>query len=285
MNPLFFDHAGFIVRDLSSCHALLAELGFSLTTRADHTMTNAQGQTVSAGSSQHTIVFEQGYLELMEITNPAAGHQLAAAPTVRYGLHILALGAVDAKATHQNYLEQGQDVGVLRSWSREVREADRQGLARFAFFDAKWTAHDPSYICWVQHLTPSLIRSSRDMFHANSALSVLSIRYAGPVVGNQQWVDRLQGYGIRPLSTNQSTSVLDLGATTIEVGYQQDRAHVAPVGIEIGFRSLHSLRQRCISAGIEYQELPKDSVKVDLRAELGLYLIGRALNHNDGLAS
>lgn len=278
MNPLFFDHAGFIVRDLPSCRALLLELGFSLTTRADHTMTDAQGRTVSAGSSQHTIMFEQGYLELMEITNPAAGHQLAAAPTVRYGLHILALGTADAKATHQSYLERGRDVGLLRYWSREVLEADRQGLARFAFFDTNWTAHDPSYICWVQHLTPSLIRSSRDMVHANSALSVLSIRYAGSVVGNQQWVDRLQGFGIRPLSANENTSVLDLGATTIEVEYQQDRCHVVPVGIEIGFGSLNSLRQRCISAGIQHQELPNGSVEVDLKAELGLYLIGRPLN-------
>ena len=170
-------------------------------------MTDAQGRTVSAGSSQHTIMFEQGYLELMEITNPAAGHQLAAAPTVRYGLHILALGTADAKATHQSYLEHGHEVGLLRYWSREVLEADRQGLARFAFFDTNWTAHDPSYICWVQHLTPSLIRSSRDMVHANSAISVLSIRYAGSVIGNQQWVDRLQGFGIRPLSANENTSV------------------------------------------------------------------------------
>ena len=74
-SPIFLDHVGFIVEDLPASRALFAGLGFTLTERADHTRTNAQGEKVSAGSSQHSIMLGTGYIELMQITDRQAGHQ------------------------------------------------------------------------------------------------------------------------------------------------------------------------------------------------------------------
>ena len=90
------DHVGYIVRDLDASAELVRQLGFVLTARADHTRTDAQGRSVPAGSSQHSIMLHSGYVELMQITDPHAGHQLASAPLQRHGLHILAFGTGDA---------------------------------------------------------------------------------------------------------------------------------------------------------------------------------------------
>ena len=94
------DHIGFIVEDLIAARDLFTDLGFTLTQRADHTRTDAQGRTVSAGSSQHSIMLGTGYIELMQITDRQAGHQLTPAADHRYGMHVLALGTSDAHACH-----------------------------------------------------------------------------------------------------------------------------------------------------------------------------------------
>jgi catechol 2,3-dioxygenase-like lactoylglutathione lyase family enzyme len=99
------DHVGFIVQDLSAARDLFVDLGFVLTERADHTRSDAQGLTVSAGSSQHSIMLEVGYIELMQITDARAGHQLTPATGERYGLHVLALGCADARAWHARCLQ------------------------------------------------------------------------------------------------------------------------------------------------------------------------------------
>ena len=268
---VWLDHVGLIVHDLERARAAMAALGFTLTARADHTMTLADGRTVSAGSSQHAVMLAQGYVELMEITDPAAGHQLAPAPQERFGLHILALGAADAEAAHAGFVRSGQAVGPIRRWSRLVDEPDRQGLARFVYFDAPWVAQDPSYLCWVQHLTPELMRATQAPAHANGAVSVQAIHYAGAPALARAWAQRLQGLGL-PARTGTKASVLDLGASRLEIRVQEGSQRVLPDVLELGFASLDEIRQRSQAAGFAGTPLADGSWQVDLRADLGVVL-------------
>ena len=271
--PLALDHVGLIVRDLNAAHDAMAALGFTLTARADHTMTTADGRTVSAGSSQHAIMLGHGYIELMQITDPLAGHQLAAAPQERFGLHILALSTPDAEAAHAAFLANGQAVGPVRRWSRPVDEADRKGLARFVYFDAPWVPQDASYLCWVQHLTPELMRASDAPVHANGALSVLAIHYAGPEEVAQAWVARLRQLGMPVTPRQDGHTWLGLGLSHLQVHAQPGAQHLVPQVLELGFQSLEGIRSRCRAKGMVTRETPEGALCIDLREPLGIELL------------
>ena len=174
------DHIGFIVPDLAAGRGLFEGLGFTLTARADHTRRDAEGRVVPAGSAQHSVMFDIGYIELMQITDPLAGHQLTPAMRERFGLHVLALGTADAAACHAARQQAGLPVGAVMDWSRPVSTPERSGLARFLYFDTRWSPGDPSYVCWVQHATPELVRSPSLLRHANGATALRGLRYAGP---------------------------------------------------------------------------------------------------------
>jgi len=278
-----FDHVGLIVPDLERSRARFQAMGFCLSARADHTMTDAQGRTISAGSSQHTLMLPEGYVELMQITDFRSPHPLAAAPAVRFGLHVLALSVRDADAAHAHFDAAGKQagadpsarVGALRRWSRPVREADREGIARFAFFDSPWLPHDASYLCFVEHLTPELIRSPADFAHANGAQSVREICYVGPLELVAAFARRLAAFGLpaRPDSERSTLAglrmigavhaartpgeggrlpalAIELGKTVLRLEIDPDAVTLRPVALELEFQSIDDLESACRAAGI-----------------------------------
>jgi len=284
-----FDHVGLIVPDLERSRARFEAMGFCLSARADHTMTDAQGRTVSAGSSQHTLMLPAGYIELMQITDAGSSHPLAAAPTARFGLHVLALSVNDAGEAHARFdsasRQAGADpaarVGALRHWARPIREPDREGLARFAFFDSPWTPHDPSYLCFVEHLTPELLRSPADYAHPNGARSVREICYAGPLELVAAFARRLAAFGLpaRPESGPSTLSVLrmmgarpaaqtpgsgralpalviDLGDTVLRLETDSDAVALSPVAMELEVGAVEVLERGCRAAGIACMPWP-----------------------------
>ena len=235
MADLHLDHVGFIVRDLEAAADLLTQLGFTLTARADHTRTDERGVAVPAGSSQRSVMLHNGYIEFMQITDPLAGHQLASAPSVRFGLHILAFGTEDAKACHEWCEAQSLDVGPVLRWSRPVNEGGVQGLARFAYFGAAWEPRDPSYLCWVQHVTPELMRPAPLLGHPNTALAVREVHYEGPRERTGPWVSRLQAAGARFADGDVSGANLELPNARIRVGFDDSVDSVTPSALLLEF--------------------------------------------------
>lgn len=259
------DHIGFIVQDLAESRDLFTDLGFTLTQRADHTRTNAQGQKVSAGSSQHSIMLGTGYIELMQITDRQAGHQLTPAIDERYGLHVLALGTRDAQACHQQCASMGP--GPIMDWARQVSTPERSGLARFRYFDAPWTASDPSYICWVEQVTPELVRSPSLLAHPNGALALAGLSYSGAEPALQAWSERLQQAGARPTAGNR----LSLESSWIELE-AAGTGPVLPSRLTLAFSSLKDLSRRADRLQLRRLHDSPEGLSLDLRPSCGLVL-------------
>lgn len=267
------DHIGFIVPDLGAARDLFVDLGFVLTERADHTRSNAQGQTVSAGSSQHSIMFEVGYIELMQITDAQAGHQLTPATGERYGLHVLALGCADARAWHAQCLQNGLAVRAVMDWSRPVHTPERSGLARFAYFDAPWQPSDPSYVCWVQHVTPELVRSPSLLRHPNGARALRTLHYEGGANALAQWAAVLQGAGAKAAKPGQDGAMtLQLGPSAIALEPSQQRQRVLPSALTLAFSSLEEIERRADRLQLHRLHHSADRLSLDLRAACGLVL-------------
>lgn len=270
------DHIGFIVQDLSAARDLFVDLGFVLTDRADHTRSNAQGQTVSAGSSQHSIMFEVGYIELMQITDAQAGHQLTPAIGERYGLHVLALGCADARAWHAQCLQNALAVRPVMDWSRPVHTPERSGLARFSYFDAPWQPSDPSYVCWVQHVTPELVRSPSLLRHPNGARALRTLHYEGGADALAQWAAVLQGAGARAThdaaAAQGSAMTLRLGPSAIDLQPIAQRQRVLPSAMTLGFSSLEEIERRADRLQLPRLHHSTERLSLDLRSACGLVL-------------
>ncbi len=259
---LSLDHVGLIVPDLEAARALWSDLGFTLTRRADHTRTGPDGQRVPAGSAQHSVMLETGYIELMQITDPLAGHPLTPAMQQRFGLHILALATEDPKATHAALAARGCALSPVMDWSRPVSEEGAEGLARFQFFDTPWQASDASYFCWVRHMTPELMRPPALLTHANGAQALRGLTYEGSPASCEGWRARLASLavdlrdGLRVVATAPSTQVL-------------------PVAIEVAFADLGELADRARRCGIEPKPVsgglqldlgPRSPIRIDARS-------------------
>jgi hypothetical protein len=259
------DHVGFIIQDLTASFELFKELGFTLTERADHTRTNAQGEKVSAGSSQHSIMLGTGYIELMQITDRQAGHQLTPAMDERYGLHVLALGTSDAQSCHQQCADLSP--GPVMDWSRQVSTPERSGLAQFRYFDAPWNATEPSYVCWVEQVTPDLVRSPSLLQHPNCALALAGLSYSGAELPLQAWSKRLQQAGAKPAGGRR----LSLGRSWIELE-TPGTGPALPSALTLAFSSLHEISCRAERLQLRALHASADRLSLDLLKGCGLVL-------------
>ncbi len=269
-DDVHLDHVGYIVRDLEASAELARQLGFVLTARADHTRTDAQGRSVPAGSAQHSIMLHSGYVELMQITDPDAGHQLASAPSQRHGLHVVAFGTGDAVACHARRTADGVQAGEVPYWSRPVHEHDLQGTARFAYFGSAWTARDPSYLCWVEHRTPGLLRNARLLAHDNRARALLGIRYAGPAAALAPWAEQLCAAGARLVHDEAGHKRLALPDASIEVVADARYASVLPQALLWGGADLDWLHAQCARLDLPCRRHEDGTLEIDLQSVLGM---------------
>lgn len=165
------DHIGIVVPDLERAAEDYTALGFTLSAPVSHE--TADGQ--SAGSKQCSIMLQDGYIELQEITGPAGSHLLSAAREKHFGLHILAFGVSDARDAHARLTPTELPLGDVLEWSRLVHRQDGDQEARFAFFVADYDPSDDALLCWVQHRTPEAIREPQLLVHTNGAIGLTQV--------------------------------------------------------------------------------------------------------------
>lgn len=267
------DHAGFIVRDLDATCNLMAQLGFTQTVRAEHTRTNEQGLLVSAGSAQRSIMLGNGYIEVMQITDPLAGHQLALAPTARFGLHVVAFGTPDAVACQQQCVHNGVAAGPVLYWARQVNEEGLRGLAQFAYFGSAWKPHDPSYLCWVEQRTPELLRSPALLRHDNRALGLAELHYRGPRRQALPWIERLLAAGMRLACERGSGVELSLPNACMQIDFDEGDNALLPSALVFDLSDCAWLRARCAELGLQVRDQADGGFDLDLVQQLGMHCI------------
>lgn len=209
---LMLDHVGIVVSDLDRTATRFREWGFRLTRKAEHTRRVNRGAFVSAGSSQHSIMLNEGYLELVSVTDPTAGHPLAGAGLEAEGAVIIALGSPDAEATFHRLRRLGVAVNPPVRWQRFVDEPALRGLATFAFFTLPAEATPEGLVIVVEHLTPELIRPPDACQHANGATRLLGLVF---------WSDRPNETAERYAAWCGVTARRERGGWTIPLRDQQ----------------------------------------------------------------
>ena len=160
------DHAVIAVRDLDAARADYARMGFKLAPRGDH----------STGSSNHNILFEKDYVELLTVpeSNPTQAyfHEFLQHSE---GLAGLALGGTDINAAYKSLHTKGFDPSRPLELSRKVSQGSRTGMAEFAVTNiSKYTTPGAQiFIC--QHFTRELVWLPELQKHPNGATGIAAV--------------------------------------------------------------------------------------------------------------
>ncbi len=181
MTPFTLDHVGFGVRDLDAAAQRFARLGFRLTPRGHHVLPplTPGGPYRSAGTSNNCAMLENGYLELIGVTEPNYAGSMLSRIEHHEGLHIVAFGASDWEAA-QRVLREGPIPGAaVRPLQRPI-DGD---LARFQIIDFPPEQVPGGVFFAIHHDTPELLWKPGFLDHPNGAtgLEGITVAVADPV--------------------------------------------------------------------------------------------------------
>ena len=160
------DHAVIAVRDLDVARATYQRLGFKLAPRGEH----------STGSSNHNILFEKDYLELLTVpeSNPTQAYFHEFLQQAE-GVAGLALAGTDLNAAYKVLHTRGFDPTRPIELSRKVSQGSRTGTAMFALTNiSKYTTPGAQiFIC--QHFTRELVWLPELQKHPNGATGIAAV--------------------------------------------------------------------------------------------------------------
>ena len=269
------DHAVIAVRDLDAARATYTRLGFKLAPRGEH----------STGSSNHNILFEKDYLELLMV--PASN------PTQAYfheflqqaeGLAGLAIGGTDINAAYKSLHSKGFDPSRPLELSRKVSHGSRTGLAQFALTNiSKYTTPGVQvFIC--QHFTRELVWLPELQKHPNGAIGIAAVAFVADDVAYVAGV-YAKLFGKLPERINEGLKIETRGAPLAVCTRASLQARLA--GVELPQRITGprvaalfiSVRDRVVAyrllreAGFSPKKLADGSCAVDASAVHGITLV------------
>ena len=164
------DHSLIGVRDLEGAKRAWQRLGFTVTPRGRH---------IGWGTANYCLMFEQGYVELLGILDPAQfTNDLDKFLAEREGLLGLAFASADASATARRLAAAGLHPDGPKDLKRllELPEGERLPAFKLVHLPAAELPDLRAFFC--QHLTPGLVRRPEWLAHANGAKRLLALTVA-----------------------------------------------------------------------------------------------------------
>jgi hypothetical protein len=216
--PFHIDHLVICVHDLAQADRSLRTLGFTLTPTGVHPF----------GTSNHLALFENNFLELLAVTDPAAvpaaepGRFSFAAHNQTFlkaaeGMSMLVLHSLDAHADARRFAANGIGAYAPFDFGRDAALPDG-GTARVQFSLA--FATDPAmpgiaFFTCQQHHAPDLFWKPDYQRHPNGALRVIEVVMSAPEpAAHRLFLERL------------TESAADLAPGRLTVGDADDRITV-----------------------------------------------------------
>jgi catechol 2,3-dioxygenase-like lactoylglutathione lyase family enzyme len=195
MSDLSLDHVGFMVRDLDAGAERWRKLGFLLSRRSPQ-MGKVPGVADMApwATSNHCVMFEYGYLELIGVTNPENFN-----PWTRFldrfeGAHITALRCREADAAYASLSERIEHFDPPLQRLRNAPYGDGERPFKFRnIFSQDAYFPEGRYIV-IEHQTPEVIWQKELMIQPNGAKAFRELIFcAEPADGTLDRLCRISG--------------------------------------------------------------------------------------------
>ena len=157
---LFLDHVAVVVPDLARAAKTYERLGFRLTPESSHKGPLKPGGPLEPyGSGNHCAMFQEGYLEILGITDPKRYTGEVTPQLQRYaGLHLVALGCRDAgQAARDLGGRLGAEIGI-RDLGRDVPQVSGGTRpARFRIVGLPAGIFPEAKLFLIEQVTPEVL--------------------------------------------------------------------------------------------------------------------------------
>ena len=182
MLDLSLDHVGVAVRNLDQGRAAYQRLGFNLTPRSLHSgSTSPAGPVEPWGSGNHCAMFEQGYLEVVGLTDAQRYSTVAALLQLYQGAHIVAVGCGDAQRAYQTLRERDPEIPPAHQLQRHAAYGEDGGQTRLAQFRNIYldrTRYPEAQWLFIEHVTPEVLWQPHLLAHPNGAVEMADVYLA-----------------------------------------------------------------------------------------------------------
>jgi hypothetical protein len=178
---LVLDHVAHFVPDLRAAAGTLQAMGFATTPESAQ-----KTQEGPAGTSNITVMLEQGYLEFLAPTADTPNAAKLRAAMKRYcGVHLACFGTPAAEEEHARLAAHGFKPPELVQLSRETEV----GRAQFKVVRSAPDAMPEGRVQFVQHLTPEVVWHERWVAHKNGiqALACVFVVADDPHAAGARW--------------------------------------------------------------------------------------------------
>jgi catechol 2,3-dioxygenase-like lactoylglutathione lyase family enzyme len=261
-SDLDLDHLGIAVKDLDAAAAHFRALGFTLTDKSWHVAPRIPGGALErTGTGNHCVMLEQGYVELIAVTDPAYQGRLRQDLARYEGLHLVSFGSDDAAATAALF---ARTTGVATAPRRLARPIAERGVARTLSFDIVDLPDDVAgfgHFFAIQHLTRDLLWQPHLLRHDNGTTALLgAVACTADPAG---WLQRLaKAIGTAPdgdaIALRHGTLIaLDPAALARRFPGMTPPALPSLVALTLGCADLGLLRAAWQGNGVTFHEAPE----------------------------
>ena len=173
---LTLDHVALVTPNLERSRQDYETLGFLLTPESSHKgKVSPEGEIELWGSGNHCAMFQQGYLEILGVTDPERSHDHVQVRLDRYhGVQLIALGCQDAETL---YAEANETIPGLQEpveVGRDVPqgldgEKTEEGLFRLVHLD---DAFPEAELFFIEHATPGVLWQEELLSQPNGVIGL-----------------------------------------------------------------------------------------------------------------
>lgn len=173
---LSLDHFGVILQDLPTAAQRWERLGFLLTPQTQQVgaVPGSTGPQPWA-TANRCVMLEQGYMELMGVTDATRHFPLQHLARRYEGIHLIALRCGDADAAYRALLRRAAAVGPPVQRMRWIPDGHKESQLRFKVISSDDTQFPEGRFFAIEHQTPDLLWQRRFMQHPNGARRLLGV--------------------------------------------------------------------------------------------------------------
>lgn len=191
---LALDHVGAIGRDLDATAQRWERMGFTLSplSRQRGAVPDREGMHPWA-TANRCAVFEQGYLELIGIVDPAAFNPWQRFLARFEGLHLLAFRCDDATRAYEALKHRAPFLAPPVERERKLTYRGEERTMRFRNIFSRDDACPEARYIVIEHQTPELLWQPELMGHENGARGLVAASMVAADPGVRQRLDALGG--------------------------------------------------------------------------------------------
>ncbi|WP_280382537.1 VOC family protein [Nocardia wallacei] len=210
-------HCGILTRDLDSLERRFASLGFTLSPRSRHLLSEGPGtEPIPGCTANRCALFGNSYIELLGIVDEDAPDPWHTR-TMPDGFRILNFDTGDAEVTQQRITALGLHTSGVLDLEREVdtENGPRMIRARAVHVDPRTTSE--GYVGIAQHLTRKYVHQSRYLNHLNGARGLSAVLIVADDDIFDGLVGRYAGLLGAPPRSDGTLTVVEMAAGRVEL--------------------------------------------------------------------